>query len=219
MEFSDVEVRGFKPAIMFMRNPLKSYHLADSDFNQPDDENFIIGEKDYDLAKRLCVGGDVHRKWMRMVFVWANITMPRYLAQEFDTYQYIPKSTESTMHTLRKQEFDQSNFEFDWDTAPVYATEAMNHMIEALKMARDDMNKAEGEEKTRLLRCIKGMLPEGFSHTRGVCMNYEHLARMYEQRKDHRLKEWNTDFVNWVHTLPYSEFITHEWDGVDTSTE
>ena len=38
--------------------------------------------------------------------------------------------------------------------------------------------------------------------------NYETLANMYHQRKHHRLPQWSRDFVEWIHTLPYSEFIT-----------
>lgn len=78
MKFETLGVAGLRPAIKVMRNPLKSYAKADSDFSQPNDETFKIGPVDYDLAKRLCKGGDVHRKWMRMVHVWVDITAPLY---------------------------------------------------------------------------------------------------------------------------------------------
>lgn len=49
-------------------------------------------------------------------------------------------------------------------------------------------------------------------YTRLVCLNYQVLQNMYHQRHNHTLPEWNTDFVSWVNTLPYSEFITGEFD-------
>jgi hypothetical protein len=35
---------------------------------------------------------------------------------------------------------------------------------------------------------------------------------MYRQRKSHRLPQWNKYFVEWVKSLPYSEFITGDFD-------
>jgi len=58
---------------------------------------------------------------------------------------------------------------------------------------------------------LKAMLPESFIQKRTVCLNYETLAAMYRQRKNHRLLQWSKDFVEWVHTLPYNEFITGIW--------
>ena len=58
---------------------------------------------------------------------------------------------------------------------------------------------------------LKAMLPESFIQKRFININYETLANMYKQRKNHRLPQWNTDFVKWIHTLPYNEFITGIW--------
>lgn len=66
------------------------------------------------------------------------------------------------------------------------------------------------DEMNKLLRYTKSLLPESFLQTRTVCTNYQELRNMYRQRKNHRLAEWNTVFVNWVHTLPYSWMITGE---------
>lgn len=62
-----------------------------------------------------------------------------------------------------------------------------------------------GDIKEQYFEKIKAMLPEGFIQTRMVSLNYEVLRNMYRQRKGHRLSGWNTDFVNWIHTLPVSE--------------
>ena len=220
MEFKTISVSGFKGYANCIRFPFKGYAKRDTDFSQEDGPDFVIGKDDYRVMTNLIKGGQEHRKGLRGIVVNVEIDAPRYWWSEADTYSTrLYESSESTMHTLRKEDFGQDQFDFDWDSAPTYMTEAMNHMIEAMKIARDDMNQAEGKDKLVLLRQLKGMLPESYRQRRGMALNYETLTYMYAQRKDHRLKEWNTDFVNWVHTLPYSEFITHEWDGVDTSSE
>ena len=60
---------------------------------------------------------------------------------------------------------------------------------------------------------LKAMLPESFIQKRTVSLNYEVLATMYRQRKNHRLPQWNTDFVSWINTLPYPELITGNFDN------
>lgn len=220
MEFKTISVSGFKGYANCIRFPFKGYTKRDTDFSQEDGPNFVIGTDDYRVMTNLIKGGQEHRKGLRGIVVCAEINAPRFWWSQWDQYRHVLyTSSESTMHTLRKEEFGRDQFDFDWDNAPTYMTEAMNHMIEVMKIARDDMNDASGEDKLVLLRQLKGMLPESYLQRRGLAVNYETLGLMYEQRKDHRLKEWNTDFVNWVHTLPYSEFITHEWEGVDTGAE
>ena len=72
-----------------------------------------------------------------------------------------------------------------------------------------------GEIKEQYFEKIKAMLPEGFIQTRMVSLNYQVLRTMYNQRKNHRLSGWNTDFVNWIHTLPLSEWITGDFPSED----
>lgn len=218
MKFETIDVQGFDGAISGMRNPLKSYHKADSIWTVNDtetDEIYEIGPNDYRLAKGLWQGGPEHRKWMRMVWVWVDITAPRYWWSEFDTYKIgTAANSESTMHTLLKEDFDYDEFEWptfdgaDWDLEAAFR----DYIDTVLKTARDRANKSTGENKEYYHRILKSLLPEAFLQKRTVCLNYEVLANMYRQRKNHRLPQWNTIFVNWVNSLPYSEFITGDFD-------
>lgn len=211
MKFETYSFAGIKPAIKFMRNPLKSYHKADSDFSQPDGADFKIGDSDYDLAKRLWKGGPIHRKWMRMVYVWVDITAPLFFYSEFDTYMNVPKSSESTMHTIQREDFDGiiaclENYHDDPAVSDAY-----NKIVPIIQELQKQYYAAETvEEKNRIRLAMKEILPSGYMQKRGCAINYETLAHMYESRRDHRLPEWSIDFVNWVETLPYSEFITGE---------
>ena len=53
------------------------------------------------------------------------------------------------------------------------------------------------------------LLPSSYNQKRTVMMNYEVLAGIYPNRKDHKLDEWH-DFCDWIRELPYSELITLE---------
>ena len=54
-----------------MRNPMNSWKMSDSKGDN-------IGPKDADLMKRLSNAGTDHRKFMRMITVYADITAPLY---------------------------------------------------------------------------------------------------------------------------------------------
>ena len=51
------------------------------------------------------------------------------------------------------------------------------------------------------------LLPSSYNQTRNVMLNYEVLANIYRQRKNHKLDEWR-EVCKWIETLPYSELIT-----------
>lgn len=40
-----------------------------------------------------------------------------------------------------------------------------------------------------------------------MLLNYEVLAGMYKDRKEHKLDEWR-ELCKWIEELPYSEIIT-----------
>lgn len=209
MEFKTLEVCGMEQAIAGMRNPLKSYAKADSESK---DGVFMLGDNDRKLATTLWKAGTEHRKWLRMVQVWVDIEAPRYIWSEFDTYKIgTTANSESTMHKLKDEILDCSCVEFDWGQSKI-ADNAMTHLLDSLKKIQDMMNAADSTDKDKYHRLMKGLLPEGFIQKRTVNLNYETLANMYHQRKNHRLPQWSKDFVDWVETLPYSEFITGKFD-------
>ena len=209
MNFKTLEVAGWEPALYGMRFPLKSLYKADSYY---DGDNFIIGPNDYNLAKKLWKAGPEHRKYLRQIQVWVKISAPRYWWSEFDTYKIGTSANSfSTMHKILTEDFDQTDFEWmfearDWDIEVEF-----RNYLDVLKMVRDRAND-DPKYKEHYQQLLKCMLPESFIQTRAVNLNYEVLATMYHQRKNHRLPQWSKDFVEWTHTLPYSEFITGRFD-------
>lgn len=79
IKFENTEVTGWEAAIRGMRNPMNSWKKSDSFEFPPDDNgNPWIGSNDLDLMRRLYKAGTDHRKFMRMVTVYVDITAPLY---------------------------------------------------------------------------------------------------------------------------------------------
>ena len=51
------------------------------------------------------------------------------------------------------------------------------------------------------------LLPTSYNQKRTIMLNYEVLAKIYKERKNHKLDEWHV-FCDWIETLPYSYLIT-----------
>lgn len=87
IKLENVEVTGWEHAIRGMRNPMNSWEKSDSKFYEdadfdPDDYidqgMFLLGPNDHDLMMRLRNAGTDHRKFMRMITVYTDITAPLY---------------------------------------------------------------------------------------------------------------------------------------------
>ncbi len=212
MNFKTLNVAGFEGALQGMRAPYKSYDKSDS-FYSLNLNSYVIGDKDYELAKKLWLAGTEHRKWLRMIQVQVQITAPRFFWSEWDTYKIgTASNSESTMHKLKDEELSKNSFDFDWQFDEE-CSEIFNDYLNKLKKVQKKIEQSSNTEfKKKYFIMLKQMLPEGFLQTRVICLNYEVLAAMYHQRQSHRLPHWSKDFVSWIDTLPYSEFITGKFD-------
>ena len=243
IKLENVEVMGWEAAIRGMRNPMNSWEKSDS-FCSPNDkchecsdnqkcgfyfsdkgsgqpyrnrfsgDFHYIGPNDYDLMTRLRNAGTDHRKFMRMITVYVDITAPLYWWKEFDTYRVgIEKNSCSTMHKLAEKEFTTEDFSTEHlldEPFPVtdeYVEtyiDCMTDVIKALNCARRMF--LETKDKKYWWQMIQ-LLPSSYNQKRTVMLNYEVLANIYESRKNHKLDEW-IELCRWIETLPYSELIT-----------
>ena len=91
LKIENVEVMGWEAAIRGMRNPMNSWEKSDSAIvndgglensdiivEKKGNEYFVVGEKDQKLATALRNAGTDHRKFMRMITVYLDITAPLY---------------------------------------------------------------------------------------------------------------------------------------------
>ena len=214
-----LEISGIGSAIKGMRNPMNSWDKCDSYYIWPDDEEFHIGPKDHDLMMKLRNAGTDHRKFMRMIVVYANITAPLYWWKEFDTYKVGTVANScSTMHKIADKEFTLDDFSCEHLYQETY--DLFRLTVDHLNKVRDiylnggvlRVGEAPawfGPKDKEIWWQMIQLLPSSYNQKRTVMLNYEVLANMYESRKNHKLDEWR-DFCKWVETLPYSELITGE---------
>ena len=191
-------VMNMENAMRGARNPLNSWARGDSHINEQGE--FVFGENDLQLAKRLCQAGNDHRKFIRQIFITVDITAPIYWWKEYDTYKVgtVANST-STMHKIHSKPFALEDFSTDKmnDTA----LKAMNEIIAVL----ENLRKAFIESKDKQLwYSIIQLLPSSYNQKRTCSMNYENLINMYYARRGHKLDEWR-DYCSWIETLPYAQ--------------
>ena len=203
IKIENIDVYGFEAAIRGARNPMNSWDRMDSCYNNGE---FEIGENDYKLLKNLTIAGPEHRKWNRMVTVTMDITAPLYWWKEYDTYKVGTVANScSTMHKIQAKKFEMSDFSVEH----LRSLRVMHEVIDELNFYRDKFNKSKSKDDW--WEMIQ-LLPTSYNQKRTAHLNYEVLGTIYHQRRHHKLTEW-VDFCKVMkEELPYSEFITREFD-------
>lgn len=243
LKIENTEVVGWEHAIRGMRNPKNSWEKSDSkycsEYDYPPIEGscqycpydsmcnksekamqqmYIIESNDLNLMTRLRNAGTDHRKFMRMIVVYLDITAPLYWWKEFDTYKVGTVANScSTMHKIAAKEFTIDDFSHEHLEGRAMNT--LEEVIEDLNYYREyylSMNsqKVPGADKRAkdIWWQMIQLLPSSYNQKRTVMLNYEVLANIYKSRKDHKLDEWHT-FCDWIESLPYFELITGEKKG------
>ena len=217
LKIENWEVLGWEHAIRGMRNPMNSWEKSDSNFFD-DSEGHVcnicqghgpmslieIGPNDLDLMKRLRNAGTDHRKFMRMITVYLDITAPFYWWKEYSTYKVGTVANScSTMHKIHAKEFTLEDFSCEKLYDPLGD---LRPIVDRLNVYRERYLKTK--DKNDWWQMIQ-LLPTSYNQKRTVMLNYEVLANIYKSRKHHRLDEWHT-LCDWISELPYSELITGE---------
>lgn len=224
---------GIESVICGMRNPMNSWSKSDSGlckggYNGIGCENcaehpckhsydgrFKLGKNDYKLMKNLATAGPSHRKYMRMMTVYMNITAPLYWWKEFDTYKVGTVTNScSTMHKISSKKFVLDDFShehllksddgrIEWgDYIPLNTLESI---ITGLNSFRERY--IETGEKVYWWQLIQ-LLPSSYNQQRTVMLNYEVLHGIYRDRKHHKLDEWREFCDIMAKNLPYSDLFT-----------
>ena len=245
IKIENVEVTGWEHAIRGMRNPMNSWEKSDSkilwtedpsyyDIGRPDlAMHMVIGPNDHDLMMKLSKAGADHRKFMRMIIVYVDITAPLYWWKEFKTYRAgrkfgdpepdiidpdllendIETNSCSTMHKIHEKEFTLKDFSTDhllgdevdgWNHPGQSTYGLMWDIVDKLNECRELYLKTK--DKKYWWQMIQ-LLPSSYNQRRTVMLNYEVLANIYKSRRSHKLNEW-VELCKWIESLPYSELIT-----------
>lgn len=238
INIENIQTFGYEPAIRGMRNPMNSWEKSDSWFmtklSEPVhdicglcrdgctpepiadacfcNDGAYIGPNDLALMQKLAKAGPDHRKFMRMIVVYMDITAPLYWWKEFETYKVGTVSNScSTMHKIAAKKFTLEDFscEHICSEPPMEAgLTTLKDTIYILNWWRKRY--LETKDKSAWWQLIQ-LLPSSYNQRRTVMLNYEVLHNIYAARKDHKLDEWR-DFCQVIKDLPYSELITGETD-------
>ena len=231
IKIENTEIVGWEAAIRGMRNPLNSWEKSDSKWysigiptSNPAaindkylSQKYCIGDNDLDLMKRLRNAGTDHRKFMRMITVYVDITAPLYWWKEFDTYKVGTVANScSTMHKIHAKKFTLEDFScehlidhyedpsMNLNYSYKYPKAVMQDLINILNHYRRWY--LETKDKKYWWQLIQ-LLPSSYNQRRTVMLNYEVLANIYKSRRNHKLDEWHV-FCEWIENLPYAELIT-----------
>lgn len=233
IKIENTEIVGWEAAIRGMRNPLNSWEKSDSKWysigiptSNPAaindkylSQKYCIGDNDLDLMKRLRNAGTDHRKFMRMITVYVDVTAPLYWWKEFDTYKVGTVANScSTMHKIHAKEFTLEDFScehlidhyedpsMNLNYSYKYPKAVMQDLINILNHYRRWY--LETKDKKYWWQLIQ-LLPSSYNQRRTIMLNYEVLANIYKSRRNHKLDEWHV-FCEWIENLPYSELIIGE---------
>lgn len=242
IRIEQTEVVGWEAAIRGMRNPMNSWDKSDShvcycmvdkfdecpmfeEDHEPAAEcndgkfGFCIGVNDMKLMKKLAKAGTDHRKFLRMIVVYCDITAPLYWWKEYDTYKVGTVANScSTMHKIHEKRLTMDDFSHEKlvnellteiepgvvATLNIQSTNMLMLTIGVLNAAREMFLKTKDK---KYWETMIQLLPTSYNQKRTVMLNYEVLANMYKSRKNHKLDEWH-ELCHWVETLPYSQLIT-----------
>lgn len=213
------KVSNMDNAIRGMRNAMQSWEHADS---YGDENGFVIGSNDMNLAQRLIHAGSDERKFLRQIFVSVDVTAPLYWWKEYDTYKVatVANST-STMHKIHSKEFTLDDFSHE--RLHRRALKCLEETIDELNIWRNIYNNGgwlnyfngtyededffEPKDMAAWHNMIQ-LLPSSYNQMRTCTLNYENLLGIYFARRHHKLPEWH-DYCDWIMTLPYtSEFFS-----------
>lgn len=247
IKIEKTDIHGWEVAIRGARNSFNSwdksdsaacYFCRDNDTNpgfcddglydktivlsNPDGSCFEIGPNDQKLMKKLAKAGPSHAKYRRFITVTMDVTGPLYWWKEMDTYKVGTVGNScSTMHTIADKEFELEDFSCEHlisdepiPTRVYSAKDMMEATVANLNLFRRLY--LDTKDKKYWWQMIQ-LLPSSYNQKRTLLVNYEVLANIYHQRKEHKLDEWRT-FCEWIKGLPMSEIITGKETDIDSET-
>ena len=221
IKIENVETCGWEAAIRGMRNPKNSWAKSDSGIcfdtiachtcradrnhckSRMENKEFVVGYDDMNLMTRLRNAGTDHRKFMRMITVYLDITAP--------LYWWTVANSCSTMHKIADKKFTIDDFSHEHLGYSCCTENEFDNPMNTLEQVIIVLNGCRDKyiatnNKFWWWQLIQ-LLPSSYNQRRTIMLNYEVLANIYKSRQNHKLDEWH-ELCAWIKTLPYSELIT-----------
>lgn len=218
LEISNVKVYDLKESVIACRNAMRT------EMPEYTDEEF---EKSLERAKKLVKvsSGKVrcHASFRKGIRVSFDMKYTQYITKQFQRYHFFDYvSSSSLMHRIVKMDFSNCVNKY----VAKQNIEQMQRLISKYNafvedkiekytfyLANGEILQANTHQEVlyyQYMRIISNC-PMGTELFVRVSTNYETLANIYNQRKNHKLKEDWGAFCDFIKSLPYSkELITME---------
>ena len=202
IKVENVQMWGIEHAVRAVRNPMSSWDKSDSGYQASGEHHehidFVLGEEDLGLMRKLTKAGVEHRTYARLIQVCMDITAPLYWWKEMDRYTVgKSQSSTSTMHTIHRKSFELDDFSHEH--LDVHGLARLNTMIRWLNEDREEYIKTK--DKLFWWQMIQ-LLPTSYNQKRTVLMSYEVVFKIIRERTWHKLDEWRS-FCDELKRLPY----------------
>ena len=199
MEIKNVNVYGLKESKIRSGYPMTIGDVGDVDKIY---KVYSEVEKDNNRATRLAnvPVGSGHDNFMKGIIVQFDLKYPEYISPQLQRYSHIDIiSSQSKMHKLTSiKKFTKDMFA---RTLTTNTLAELNFLLALYKNAKSN-NAKLGYELD-----LYNDLPSGYLKWMGISTNYLQLKTIYQQRRKHKLPEWQY-FCDWIETLPSSYLIT-----------
>lgn len=184
---TDVKIYGLEESIRASKYPMAI-------------DTFSCTSKITNVTKKLgsVPTGTGHDNFLKGIVVQFDLTMTPKMSVELERYHFIDfVSSQSTMHRITK---------FDLDK--IYIKYVDPRVIDIMKQKVEEFNAIKGETAEEAREAKEKYLeilytnPCGMYLTARMTTNYQQLKTIYQQRRTHRLPEWQ-EFCDWIETLPH----------------
>ena len=192
LEISNIRVCDLKESVIACRNAMRT---TPAEYTEEEFQKSL--PRAIALAK--CGGGSGHTTFRCGIRVSFDIKYPNYISPELQRYHFIDIVTSSSkMHRLTKMDMDAC---FNKYVTPKSKAQ-MKELIKEYNEAKD--SKASKEVVYRAFMRVISNCPQGIELFMRCTTNYEQLATIYRQRKNHVLREDWQSFCAFIESLPYS---------------
>jgi len=198
MKIFNVKVYGLEESIIASGYPM-SIEVKNYEDIFTGENNQVFTDKDLKRAKTLghAKAGSGHNCAFKGVIVQTDVEMPQYFWLQWDRYHFHDVvSSQSTMHRIIKMDLDKQ--------CNKYVNKRVKDVV---NFYIDRYNAYPTPEN---FQYVISNIPEGLQLTKRITTNYLQLKTIYDQRKSHKLEEWDY-FCKWIEELPrFKELILEE---------
>ena len=209
VEITNVEVYNLEKAVVASGNSMR---LEPAECTKEEFERGLARCKK--LAKM--GGGTGNSNFRTGILVAFDMKYPQYFSKQIQRYHFLQYvSSTSLMHRITKMDFEKCCNKYvskyfyhikEWDDTVGAYYNYLTFLEDDLSYIPDD--NVTIDRANMLYDCYMRIIsncPMGAELTVHVSTNYEQLATIYKQRKNHKLKEDWGAFCKFIEELPYAK--------------